>query len=119
MPADIAKAPVPFFIKPITKRVAGGVNDQFLTKSFETHFGFLEEQLKTAPDNGEFFCGKELSGVDIMLIYPIEAALERGIAQPAKYPTLKKWVDKIVEREAYKRAIQKIIDATGEYDPVI
>ncbi|KAB8527812.1 hypothetical protein FH972_025463 [Carpinus fangiana] len=115
----IRKAPVPFFIKPITKRVASGIEDQFLTRNFATHFSFLEEQLKTAPGGGPFFCGTELTGADVLMIFPLEAALQRGIIDGAKMPQLKAWVERIIERPAYKRAVDKIVEATGEYNPVI
>lgn len=62
-PSGIKDAPVPFFIKPITRGIAGRVDALFLTENFKTHFSFLESQLASSPDGGEYLCGAELTAV--------------------------------------------------------
>ncbi|KAF1986424.1 glutathione S-transferase [Aulographum hederae CBS 113979] len=109
---SIKNAPVPFFIKPLPRMVATRVEQQFLNRNFKTHFDFLEDQLATS--GGDFFCGTDLSGADILLIFPLEAARGRTGLDSEKYPKLCAYVDRIHERDAYKRAVKKIEDETGE-----
>ncbi|KAI9690176.1 MAG: hypothetical protein M1822_009137 [Bathelium mastoideum] len=114
----IRDGPQPFFVKPITRTIAGRVHSMFLDPNYKTHFDFLEEKLATSPNGGEFFCGKELTGADILMIFPLEAALESGLISKEKYPRLATYVKSIHEREANKRAVKRIEEATGEkYQP--
>jgi len=113
---DIRKAPVPFFLKPITRQIAAGVENQFIFPNLKTHFDYLESQLATSPDSGEFFCGSELTGADILMIMPLEASYgaSRIDLTAEKYPKLAAFVERMHGREAYKRAVQKVEEATGE-----
>ncbi|KAF2084049.1 glutathione S-transferase [Saccharata proteae CBS 121410] len=115
----VETSPVPFFIKPVTKGIAGRIKSLFLEPNFKTHFGFLEEQLTTAPGGGgAFFCGKELTGADILMSYPLEGAQMRAGLSKEAYPKLNAYVERLHEREAYKKAVAKIEEVTGEkYDP--
>lgn len=111
----IRQAPVPFFIKPITNGVANKIEASFLSSNMKTHYDFLEGQLKTSPDNGAFFCGKDLSAADILLSFPLEAGQTRSGLSKEQYPLVWAWVERIHQQEAYKRATQKIIDIEGEH----
>ncbi|KAF2232028.1 glutathione transferase [Viridothelium virens] len=115
----IRDGPQPFFVRPITRMISGRVDSLFLNPNRKTHFDFLEDQLKTSPDEGEFFCGKELTGADILMIFPLEAARGSGLITQEKYPKLVAYVKKIHEREAFKKAIEKIEEVSDEkYQPV-
>jgi glutathione S-transferase len=105
---------VPFFIKPITRGIVDRIENSFLNKNIKTTFDFLEEQLATSPQSGDFFCGPNLTGADIMMIFPVEAAQERAGITREKYPKLSAYIDHIHERDAYQRAIKKIEEMTGE-----
>ena len=109
---EIRNAPLPFFLKPITRAIAGRVDTMYLNKNFAAHLDFLEQQLNIA--GGDFFCGSQLTGADIMMIFPLEAGQERAGITEAEYPLLYQYIRRIHEREAYKRAIKKVEDATGE-----
>ena len=111
---EIRDAPVPFFIRPITRSIYGRVNDGFLSKNFINHFDFLESQL--ASSSGDFICGPKLTGADILLVFALEGARqgETGMTRE-KYPKLNAYLDRLLERPAYKRAVQKIKDETGGY----
>lgn len=112
---EIRTSPVPFFIKPITNAVAGKVESGFLATNFKTHYDFLEGQLKTSPDEGGFLCGKEITAADIMLSFPLEAGQSRSGFTREDYPLVWAYVDRLHEREAYKRSVQKIVDIEGEF----
>lgn len=116
LPPDIRNGPVPFFIRPITNGIAGKLESMFLNPNFKTHFDFLESQLATSPGGGEYLCGKDLTGADFLMSFPLGAARGRAGLTQEKYPRIFAYVDKLESRDAFKRAVQKIIDVEGSYD---
>jgi hypothetical protein len=70
---------VPFFIRLITKSIAGNIDTSSLEPVFMRSFAFQEEQLRTAPggSNG-FLCGEELTGADMMMSFPLELCKEKA-----------------------------------------
>lgn len=80
----------------------------------KTHLTFLEDQLATSPNNGEFLCGAELSAADTMMIFPLEAAVQRAPITEETYPKVYAWVKRMQAREAYQRAGKKVSEASGE-----
>jgi len=118
-PTDIRNSPVPFFIKPITGMIAGKLDSMFLQPNFKTNFSFLESQIASSPDGGEYLCGKEITGADILMSFPLEAARGRAGLDADKYPKLCAYIDRLQTRDAYKRAVQKIIDIEGEYNSLL
>jgi len=111
----IRSSPVPFFIKPITNGVAEKIDSGFLRPNLKTHYDFLEGQLQTSPDEGNFLCGKAITAADIMLSFPLQAGQSRTGFTKEDYPKVWEYLDRLQEREAYKRAVQKIIDVEGEF----
>ena len=81
------------------------------------HWEFLEKQLATSPDKGDFLCGPELSGADIILSFPISAARagEVGLTKE-RYPRLWAYVDRLEGLDAYKRSVAKIVEIEGKYE---
>jgi glutathione S-transferase len=106
---------VPFFIKPIPRMVANQVEEQFVNPNIFATFDFLEDQLKTAPAGGPFFCGNKVTAADIMLSFPLIAANIR-IPLSEKYPLLAKYVQNIEQQEGYKRAVEKIKEVDGKFE---
>ena len=99
--------------------IAGRIESLFLTPNFKTHFEFLESQIATSPHNGDFLCGKDLTGADILMSFPLGAARGRAGLTQEKYPKLWAYIDRLESREAFKRAVQKIIEVDGHYDPAL
>ena len=64
-----------------------------------------------------FICGPKLTAADFMMAFPLEAAQQIADLTEAKYPLLTGYVKRLQEREAYKRAIERIIKETGSYEP--
>jgi len=91
----------------------------FLEPNFKTHFGFLESQITTSPHGGQYLCGTELTGADIMMSFPLGAAKGRAGFNKEKHPKLWAYVERVESREAYKKAVQKIFDVEGSYDPTL
>ena len=104
---------VPFLVRPITRAVAGQVENGLTKPNFETHFAFLEQQLSSPPAGGKYIAGT-FSGADIMMEYPLEAGKERTGLVKEKYPKIFEYVDLLHEREAYKKATKKVEEATGK-----
>lgn len=112
---SIRKAPVPFFIKPITNSVAGKIESSFLQRNMKSHYDFLEGQLATSPGDGDYFCGNELTAAEIMLSFPLEAGKTRSGFTQDQYPKIWALIDRIHARDAYKRAVAKIVEVEGEF----
>lgn len=115
-PTDIRNSPVPFFIRPITGRIASGIQDNFLGPNFATHFAFLERQLETSPNGGKYLCGEHLTGADILLSFPLLAGRERAGLTKEKYPLLDAYVDSLEQEPGYKRAVEKIVEIDGKFE---
>ena len=109
---EIKNAPVPFFIKPITRSIAGKVESQFLNANFKTNFSFLNSQLESSPDNGKYLCGKELTAADILMSFPLIAGKSK--VDRNAYPKLVEYTKMLEQNEVYLRSIKKIEEATGE-----
>ncbi|KAF1844271.1 glutathione transferase [Cucurbitaria berberidis CBS 394.84] len=111
---NIEKAPVPFFIKPITRGIAGKINSSFVDVELKNHFDFLEDYLIKSPSNGEFFCGPNITGADIMMHFALEGATQRVPLSETSYPKLYEYMRRLQGRDAYKRAGDRVSEASGE-----
>ena len=111
---EIRNAPVPFFIKPITRSIAARVDASYLSENIKTQFGFLEQQLTNSPQNGDFFAGPTFTGADAMMIFPLEASVTRVGVTKEKYPRIRAYIERIQARPAYQQAIKRIEEVTGE-----
>ena len=102
----IEKSPMPFFVKPIAKAIAGKVKSSFITPQINTHLDYMEAEL----GKSSWFAGDEFSGADVQLSFPLEAAAARG-GLNASRPRLMAFLQRIHARPAYKKAIER----GGEY----
>ena len=107
----------PFFVKPISNAIVANVSSMFLEPNFETNLAFLESQVASSPNGGQYLCGTELTGADIMLSFPLVPVKGHVGFTKEKCPKLWAYTESLEAREAYKKAIQKIIDIEGSYDP--
>lgn len=100
----IDSLPVPFFIKPIIKKITGKVRTSFINPNLKNNFDFIEGELAKA----EWFAGNEFTGADIQMSFPMEA----GTIRAGDFgPYSKKYLEKIHSRPAYKKALE----IGGEY----
>ena len=69
--------------------ITGGIESKFLEPNYKTQFDFLESQIASSPDGGEYLCGPELTCADILMSFPLGAARGRapGFSQK-NYPKL-------------------------------
>lgn len=110
---SLAGPEVPFFIRPVTSLVVGKVNQMFLDPSLQTNFDFLEAQLTSS--EGDYLCGKEVTGADIMMSFPLLAVTSGSFTfDNARYPQIKKYAERLQQLDGYKTSIQKVEQLTGE-----
>ena len=97
----VKTSPMPFFVKPIARKIADNVSARFIDPNLTRHLTFLGDHLA----NNEWFAGPEISAADILMSFPLEGAVAR--ARDAVSPRLTEFVNKLKARPAYKRAIEK------------
>ena len=104
---EVAKAPMPFFVKPIARAISAKVLSSFVMPNVRRQLDFMEAEL----GRSAWFGGAELSGADIMMSFPLEAAASRA-GLDASRPRLVAWLKRIHARPAYQRALAR----GGPYD---
>lgn len=72
-------------------------------------YQLLEDALS---EERPWFSGKKVGLADFNTIFPMDMAIGRGYIQLNKYPKLAKWHDTVINRPAYKRALEM----GGPYD---
>ena len=100
--AKMETAPMPFFARPIAKKLASKARDAYSGPNVIRNLQYLEDTLQKST----WFCGDEMTGADIMMSFPIEAAAQR-VDMGSKYPALDAFKRKVRALPAYRRAIDK------------
>lgn len=98
----VVQAPMPFFVKPVVRAVANKVLDATARPNLKTQLDFMEAELARNP----WFAGAELTGADIMMSFPLEAARQRAGLDGSR-PHLTAFLDRIHARPAYQRALAR------------
>lgn len=98
----IESAPMPFFAKPIAKRLGKAIRDAYLTHTTQVHFNYLDTEL----GRSEWLAGNQFSAADIMMSYPVEAALGRAKGVE-RFKNLEPYLSRLKARPAYQRAIER------------
>jgi glutathione S-transferase len=93
--------PVPFFVRPIVRGVADKVLDMFVDPQLKLHVGYIESELGKSP----WLAGDEMTGADIQMSFPLEAAASRVSGVPM--PNITAFLEKIHARPAYQRALER------------
>jgi glutathione S-transferase len=99
----IETSPMPFFVKPIAKKIAQRAKSTFIQPQIDLHLAFLEKELAKST----WFAGDELTAADIQMSFPIQAAAARGGLTAQTHPKLSAFIDRITSRPAYKTALQR------------
>lgn len=96
-------AMTPFLLHIYTSRLgeAAATLRPRIDQQLESHFRYMEDQLRPSG----YFVGDSLTGADIMLSFPAEAAVKMGLA--ADKPKLSAFVASIHARHAYQVALEK------------
>ena len=99
----IETAPTPFFVRPIVRAIAGKVKSSFIGPQLETHLAYQESEL----GKSTWFAGEELTGADIQMSFPLEAAASRAGLTAASQPKLFAFLERIHSRPAFRRALER------------
>ena len=97
----IESALMPFFVKPIARKISGSVKSSFIHPQAALHLSHIDSEL----ENREWLVGNSLSGADIMMSYPLQAAADRF--DFTDYPNIRAYLQRIEAHEAYRRAVEK------------
>ncbi|MDQ3206016.1 MAG: glutathione S-transferase [Pseudomonadota bacterium] len=97
----LKSAPMPFFAKPIARGIADRALSVFVRPQIRLHLDYMEAELRRE----EWFAGPRFTAADIQMSFPVEAAVARGGA--TGHPRLQSFVERIRERPAYRRALEK------------
>lgn len=98
----IEEAPLPFFLKPVAKGIAGKVRESYLERNVTRNLGFMESTLAES----RWFCGDRFTAADVQMSFALEAAEVRTDLS-GTYPNLAEFLRRIRERPAYRAALDK------------
>jgi glutathione S-transferase len=103
----LPRQPMPFFARPIVRRLCSNVLATFVEPQLEAHRAFMEDEL----GKSAWFAGDEFSAADIQMSFVVEASAARGGLDRSR-PRLKAWLERIHARPAWQRAL----DRGGPYE---
>jgi glutathione S-transferase len=103
----VKTGPMPFFIRPIARKIADTALAGFVLPNLERNLDYMEGEL----GKSEWFAGSQFSAADIQLSFPLEAARMRAGLNESR-PRLMAFLEKIHARPAYRRGIER----GGKYD---
>ena len=95
------RPPTPWLIRPIAKAIAGGVGQAYIDPNLRQNLTMIEAELgKTG-----WFVGHDLTAADIIMSFPLQAAMSRGGAASG-FPNIAAFLARIEARPAYKKALE-------------
>jgi len=98
----IKEAPMPFFVKTIAKAIVSKTMQGYVSPNVKSHLSYLDNELAATG----WFAGGEMTGADIMMSFPLEAAAARTNLRD-NFQNLARFLDKIHALPSYKSAIEK------------
>jgi len=101
---------VPCPINSIFKIVYGKLKESFLDPRLNTFLQVCEDKLK---GRDYIASSTTLTAADIVLIFPMEEALDGDETLKTKYPKCEAWKLRMYKRDAHKRAMSKVGETEG------
>ncbi|WP_186104978.1 glutathione S-transferase family protein [Burkholderia gladioli] len=98
----IAQAPMPFFARPIARKISSTLQSSFVDPQLKLHLGYVDAALR---ETG-WFVGDSFSAADVQMSFPLEAAASRADTL-AQLPAIRAFLERIHARPAYKRALER------------
>ncbi len=96
------KGPMPFFVRPVARGIAGRVKKGFIEPNINRQLDFMEAELSKSA----WFAGGEFTAADIQMSFPLEAAAARGGLDTSR-PKLMDFLGRIHAREPYRAALER------------
>jgi glutathione S-transferase len=103
----IGSAPMPFFAKPIARKIASTLQSTFVDPQLKLHLGYINKELGATG----WFVGNDFTAADIQMSFPLEAAMARG-GLDDQIPAVVDFLKRIHARPAWQRALER----GGKYD---
>jgi glutathione S-transferase len=98
----IASAPMPFFAKPIARKIASTLQSSFIDPQLKLHLGYINKELGATG----WFVGNDFTAADVQMSFPLEAATARG-GMERQIPAVVDFLKRIHARPAYQRALER------------
>ncbi|GAA5882010.1 hypothetical protein JCM3774_003241 [Rhodotorula dairenensis] len=92
----------PWLIRPILQSVSTGALDKMIKPRLKAQYGWIEKNL----EGKDFFVAGKLTGADIMMSFVAEI-LDTAPIDSAAYPNITRWHAAMLDRPAYKAALEK------------
>ena len=103
----VARAPMPFFVRPVARAIADGAMKSYIQPQIDLHLDYMEAELARST----WFAGADFSAADIQMSFPVEAGVAQG-GRATQRPRLRAFLARIAERPAHARALA----AGGPYE---
>lgn len=101
---DLAAKHTPWPLVYITRKIRSSIHDFYTGPEFKKSLEYLQTQL----GDEMWFNGAELGRSDVMLSWPLETIVQRKwVDLDKEFPKLSTWRKCILERPAWKRALEK------------
>jgi glutathione S-transferase len=93
----------PLFVKLVLSRVPvfGKLAQRKFQPMIDVHLNYVEAELAQRP----WFAGDDITAADVMMSFPLEAAVTRADATRGR-PHISKWLERIHSRPAYQAALK-------------
>ncbi len=98
----IESGPMPFFVRPVARGIAGRVKKLMIEPNLKRQLDFMESELARSL----WFAGDEFTAADIQMSFPVEAAAQRA-GLDASRPQLMAYLTRIHARPGYLRALER------------
>jgi glutathione S-transferase len=92
----------PWFVRPVAKAIARQVRSGYIDPSLAAVLDVMEAEL----GRSTWFAGEMLTGADVMLSFPVEAAAARADLTP-RHPRLEAFLARVHARPAYRTALER------------
>ncbi|MEJ0036730.1 MAG: glutathione S-transferase [Gammaproteobacteria bacterium] len=98
----VVAAPMPFFARPVVRKIYQSVMTAFIGPQLKLHLDYLESQLAKR----DWFLDGEFSAADVQMSFPLETAVARAGLDQTR-PRLMGWLRRVHARPAYRRAVER------------
>jgi glutathione S-transferase len=101
----VRQAPLPFFVRPIARKIADKVDAAYADPNLARHVKFLGDHLASRP----WFAGDDFTACDVQMSFAMEALVSRArhAAPEAPWSSIEAWVVRARDRPAFQRAIER------------
>ncbi|MEK9969777.1 MAG: glutathione S-transferase [Ferrovibrio sp.] len=93
----------PALLRPLVKKIAAAGQAKVTDPQLSQHVQYWNDTLK---QNGGWFAGNAMSGADIMMSFPLEAAAARANLTRERHGAVLDFLERIHARPAFQRALE-------------